>query len=419
MNKVPRSSSDIKMSILAYVPSQYKYLTSKGKGCGGWLRFGRVLKISNKEDIQYHLIEFKPELLNPLIFGIFQILVSMILAFIRTIKMVKQNNVHLILSPTEVPQAIVLSYLSSKITGRRFVAFLNSVPCYGSVDVQTFKKSDEKPSYKSLFRVMKSARKLRLRAILGALMWYVAFKMLGSPSTHIICLSPVVADELSKLGLKGHIVSVYPGNGINYNEISSLLLKADDKKYDAIFAAGNFHPQKGIFEAVKIWGDVIKRRPEAKLAIAGIVHYECPFVIDELNSLIWDLGLHRNVSIICDPFKGMTQKELWREMNRSKMFVYPSRKDVWPLVIGEALACGLPVVAYNLPGIAYAYGNCPALFLTKVGDVEGAARIVIRLLSDNSLLKELSRKAQQYAKNHDWNHVVELERKAYLTILKS
>ena len=91
---------------------------------------------------------------------------------------------------------------------------------------------------------------------------------------------------------------------------------------------------------------------------------------------------------------------------------------MWPLVIGEALACGLPVIAYNLPGITHAYGDCPAVHLLKVGDVNRAAQTAIKLLTDDSLREELSLKAQQYAKNHDWNHIVELERKAYLAILK-
>jgi glycosyltransferase involved in cell wall biosynthesis len=117
--------------------------------------------------------------------------------------------------------------------------------------------------------------------------------------------------------------------------------------------------------------------------------------------------------------EGMTQRNLWKEMKRSKIFLYPSRKDVWSLVIGEALACGLPVIAYDLPGIKYAYGDCPAVCLQNVGDVEGAAKTMIRLLSDDSLLRNLSHKARQYAENHSWTHVVELERKAYLAILES
>jgi glycosyltransferase involved in cell wall biosynthesis len=409
------------MGILSYVPSQYKYLISKGKGGGGWLRFERVLKTSNKRDIgiQYHPVEFKLELLNPLIFGTFQILVSMLAALVQTIKKVKDGCVHLILSPIETPQAIILAYISSKITKRRCVAFLNSIPFYGLIEVSTLKEVNEKIFYNSLFSVIRGIRKSVVRAILETFIWYFAFRVLSSPSTHVICLSPVVANEFSKLGLKGRIVSVYPGNGIGYNDISSVTPEVNEKKYDAIYAAGNFHPQKGIFDAVKIWGNVIKKNPEAKLAIAGVVHDKSPFIIYKLNNLIRDLGLHRNVSIICDPFKGMTQKELWKEMKRSKIFLYPSRKDVWPLIIGEALACGLSVITYGLPGIEYAYGDCSAVFLQNVGDVEAAAKTVIKLLSGDSLLRKLSHKARQYAENHTWNHVVELERKAYLAILES
>lgn len=411
------SNTDI-INILAYVKTQFKHLTSKSNP-GGWLRFKNVLMASRKENLRYCLLEFKLELENPVLCGAFLIVVSMISAFIKATKAAKRNNVHIIMSPTEEPQAIILSYLSSKITGRRLVTFLNSVPCYGSIDVQSFKENDVRSSYRSLFKVMRNARKLRLRAILEALAWKVVFKILDSPSTHILCLSPVVAGEFSKLGLNGRIIPIYPGNGINYDEIFLLSQERVEKKYDAIYAAGNFHPQKGIFDAIKIWENVIKEHPEFKLAIAGVVHYKRPFVIDELNALIKDLGLQNNVSIICDPFKGMPQKELWKEMKRSKIFLYPSKKDVWPLVIGEALACGLPAIVYDLPGIKYAYGDCPTVYLQNVGDVEGAAKMAIRLLSDYSLLKDQSRTAQQYAKNHDWNHVVKLERKAYLTVLKS
>ena len=414
---MPSSSPDIKIGILAYVPS--KYLALSGKGDGGWLRFQKVLEISNNEGIEYHPVEFKLELSNLLMLGILQILVSMMLALIRAIKIVKQRDVHIILSPTEVPQAIILAYLSSKIMRRKFVAFLNSVPVYGLIDVPIFEREDGKPSYESLFRVIRSTGELRLRTILEAFIWYIALKMLGSSSTHMICLSPVVANELSDLDVKGRIVALYPGNGINCNEISSVIPKADENKYDAIYVTGTFHPQKGVFEAVEIWGDVVKKRPDAKLAIAGRVHYKRLFLIRELNHLILDLRLDQNVLTICNPLNGMAQRELWKEMKYAKIFLYPSRKDVWPLVIGEALACGLPVIAYDLPGITYAYGDCPAVYLLKVGDVNGAVQTAIRLLSDDSLLEELSLKAQQYAKNHDWNHVVELERKAYLTILKS
>jgi glycosyltransferase involved in cell wall biosynthesis len=87
--------------------------------------------------------------------------------------------------------------------------------------------------------------------------------------------------------------------------------------------------------------------------------------------------------------------------------------------VGEALACGLPVIAYNLPGNRDAYGECSAIFLMRVGDIQGTGKMAVKILNNNSLYEELSLKAQQYARKQDWNHVIRLEKKAYLIILNS
>jgi len=412
---MPRTH-ELKINILSYVYSKFKYPASRREGGGGWLRFQKVLEMSNKENIKYHLVTFR-FLQNPIALGIPLTIVSMFQALARTSRMVKLWNIHLILCPIEDPWVVISAYLSSKITNRKFAVFLNSVPYFGLADVPVFKVESIKTSYTVLLKNIQKTSKSRVRTLLGAFLWYVTFRMLRSPSTNIICLSSVLADELSKLDMKKRVISIYPGNGIDFDTISSVQLGI--AKYDAIYAAGSLLPQKGIFDVIKIWDAVVKDQPTAKLAIAGRVNPEHLYLIEELNCLISNLGLSQNVTVICDPKKGMSQEALWEEMKCAKIFLYPSRKDVWSLVIGEALACGLPVIAYDLPGIKYAYGACPAVCLQNVGDVEGAAKTAIKLLSDDSLLRNLSHKACQYAENHSWTHVVELERKAYLAILES
>jgi len=405
------------VNVLSFVPLWFE--KNYEKGGGGWVRFGKIHGIAPKENINYHLTKAEFSLHRPLLLGTLQLFGSMVTALFQSLRTIRQKNIHLILSAVELPQVIVLSYLTSRIAGRSLAAFLNSVPCYGLIGFGVSKEKNVKPTFKSLLAGMKSPRKPIYRAVLESLSWYVTYKVLESSSVHIVCVSPVVADELSKRGLKDRIISIYPGNGIDYMEMSSAVPKVDIKKYDAIYAAGSFHQQKGVFDAVKIWRNVVNWNPKAKLAIAGMVHNGSSFVVDELNSLIKSLNLQQNVSIVCDPYRGFPQQELWAELKKSKILLYPSRKDVWPLIVGEALACGLPVIVYDLSGNKYAYGDCPAVCLQNVGDVEGAAKTMIRLLSDDSLLRNLSHKARQYAENHSWTHVVELERKAYLAILES
>ncbi|MCW3995870.1 MAG: glycosyltransferase [Candidatus Bathyarchaeota archaeon] len=391
-------------------------MASSGKGAGGWLRFQKVLATANREKIAYHFVEFKNELPVPVTLGILEFFFSMLFSIIRALKKIKKNNINLILSPTEDPQATILSYVASKITARKFAVFMNTIPYYGSVGVQNVSLKREAISYKELYTSLRGIKRSNFRAILEAFVWYLSFKVLESPSANILCLSSVVAEAISKIGLKKQIASTCIGNGINYTEIVSLTSDFP-REFDAIYATGNFSPQKGIFEVAKIWRAVVDRLPDAKLAIAGVVYYENPDVFEEFDKLIQNLNIKKNIFLLCDPLRGLPQFKLWNEMNRAKVFLYPTMKDVWPLIIGEALACGLPVVTYGLPGILNAYGDCKSVCIVNVRDVKNSAMILVELISNEKLLKELSDVAREYAKQHSWHFVSEIERNTYLTIL--
>jgi glycosyltransferase involved in cell wall biosynthesis len=97
--------------------------------------------------------------------------------------------------------------------------------------------------------------------------------------------------------------------------------------------------------------------------------------------------------------------------------VYPTRKDVWPLVIGEALSIGTPVVAYALPSISYAYDRCPAVYHIKVGDLPFMAEKIIQIL-ENKNYESISCIAKRCAEKITWKRTALLEAKAYLDALK-
>jgi glycosyltransferase involved in cell wall biosynthesis len=105
-------------------------------------------------------------------------------------------------------------------------------------------------------------------------------------------------------------------------------------------------------------------------------------------------------------------------MKMSRIYIHPSGFG-GGLTIAEALACGLLVIAYDTPLVRYAYGKCPAVFLTPHGDVEAFARKFTKLINDTSLLRRYSVIATQYAKRHcNWEDVVESEKRAYLKVLE-
>jgi len=404
--------NDLKINILSFVSLNFKDPASTRESGGGWLRFQKILEVANKSRVEYHLVSFR-FFQPPIILGIVQTLTSMIKVLTQTCKIVKSTDINLLLCPIEDPWIVMFANFCSKITNRKLVVFLNSIPYFGLTNVPKFGNQDLKVSFKALLKIMRSSPESKARAPVSALFWYISFKVLRSPSTNVVCLNKVLADEFYELTQK-RAVSIYPGNGIDFDAISRA--KIGNKEFDAIYATGSLLPQKGIFDVIEIWNIVVANRPSARLAIAGRVDPGYLYLIKEIYCMINQLGLSDNITLICDPEKGLSQQELWQSMKQAKVFLYPSQKDVWPLVIGEALGCGLSVIAYELPGIRFAYGDCPDVYLIKVGSVENAAQRAINLL-EGDLFQESSKKARQYAENHSWTNVADLEREAYLTII--
>jgi glycosyltransferase involved in cell wall biosynthesis len=101
----------------------------------------------------------------------------------------------------------------------------------------------------------------------------------------------------------------------------------------------------------------------------------------------------------------------------SGLTLYPSLLDSFGLVVLESLACGVPVVAYNIPAIRENYKECPAVLRCPVKDVKSMATRTISLLKNENLRTVLSENAEEYSAKHDWGHVVESEKEAYFKVI--
>jgi glycosyltransferase involved in cell wall biosynthesis len=78
-----------------------------------------------------------------------------------------------------------------------------------------------------------------------------------------------------------------------------------------------------------------------------------------------------------------------------------------PLAIMEALASGLPVVAYDLPFYDFLKDNENAI-LVKRGDVRALATVLETLINDKNLRENLERRARIFAEeNLSWKKIVE------------
>jgi len=207
----------------------------------------------------------------------------------------------------------------------------------------------------------------------------------------IFTVNDVVKSELVKMGFCQDNLFV-TSNGIDIGCIKNIY-DITEKKYDACFI-GRLVTQKGIFDLVYVWAEICKHNSSAKLAIIG----EGP-KHSELVKIIQKNKLESNIDLL----GFLSEKEKIEILKSTKIFVFPSYEEGWGIAICEAMACVLPVVAYNLP----AYKNVFKIGMVTVpiGDIKALTKQTENLLKDESLRVTMGKKAEIQANEYDINNI--------------
>lgn len=202
--------------------------------------------------------------------------------------------------------------------------------------------------------------------------------------------------NLSKFGVVGEKVKEFK-NGISLTEIGAAL-EPSKKEFEACFLGG-FRPSKGIFDLVPIWRRVVSRLPTAKLLVigGGIERY-----VSKLKDEIHRTGLSNNIIL-----SGvLPQPKLFASLKKCKVFISPSHEEGWGIVIGEALAAGLPVIAYNLPAYTQ-YGS--NLEKVPMGEIGLFSDRIISLLENEEKYNERKEKGIEFARGLGWEEAAKVE----------
>jgi glycosyltransferase involved in cell wall biosynthesis len=125
-----------------------------------------------------------------------------------------------------------------------------------------------------------------------------------------------------------------------------------------------------------------------------------------------DLG--RNVVFLGE----LGMEDLRRSIRSSRLTLNPSRLDAFSLVTLESLACGVPVVAYDIPAIRYNFGKCDAVLRCRLKDTQEMAEKAVMILEEETLRKTLAHKAIEYSANYSWTNVVRAEKEAYFKVIE-
>jgi glycosyltransferase involved in cell wall biosynthesis/thymidylate kinase len=248
--------------------------------------------------------------------------------------------------------------------------------------------------------------KARGRPLLGRIpAWMNAIVSLWLIKRHahlVVTVTPAVREDLIARGIPGTKIRVFP-NGIDMASIESAV--PAEERHEACYF-GRVAPTKGIGDIIDIWDDVCRSHPQARVAIIG---GNGEGYLSRLRERIKAKNLETNVL----PLGVAPEQRKYELIKACQVGISPSYEEGWGIAVCEVLACGLPVVAYDLP--AYAVFGNEAMIKVPIGDKKALFEAVLTLLSDESLRRQMGQKALEVARQFSWQEVAEGE----LTLLSN
>jgi glycosyltransferase involved in cell wall biosynthesis len=218
--------------------------------------------------------------------------------------------------------------------------------------------------------------------------------------------SPVLKDFMAK-------TEILPTDGIDINELAPQVGEAslreawDLPSSNLILWVGRFVKYKGLEYVIR----AMKYVQDGTLVIAGGGKLE-----KQLKKLVHEDGLDEKVK-----FLGLVPYENMPKLFRaSTIYVLSSitRGENFGRTALEAMACGIPVIASDLPGVRELVTDDCGIKV-KPKDVNGLAESINLLLSRPGLRLKMAQNGRRNAEKYDWEKIVERLTDIYEDLIKS
>lgn len=166
----------------------------------------------------------------------------------------------------------------------------------------------------------------------------------------------------------------------------------------AILCAGRLVPGKGVCALIDAFASVLQRTPTCRLTIAG----DGPLRGDIEQSIL-QLGIGQHVRLV----GAFNPDELPRLLAQADIVVLPFTQDEGlGLVAVEAMACGIPLIAGDIPAMRNLVEHGQTGLLVDGGEPLAIADTITRLINDTALQRQLGEQARLAVVGHyDWDTV--------------
>jgi glycosyltransferase involved in cell wall biosynthesis len=154
-----------------------------------------------------------------------------------------------------------------------------------------------------------------------------------------------------------------------------------------ILFAGRLRALKGVIDLIRALPTIAKSQ-DIRLVLAGSL--DDKEYVKQLRSEAERLHLSDIIT-----FRGiLDDRALRNEFSKAAVLVLPSYQETAPMVIQEAMASAVPVVASNVGGTRYQLTNNETGFIVDPGDVSALTDRLALLLSDESMRKSFGAAAK-------------------------
>ncbi|MGH6661595.1 MAG: glycosyltransferase family 4 protein, partial [Rhodospirillales bacterium] len=166
-----------------------------------------------------------------------------------------------------------------------------------------------------------------------------------------------------------------------------------------LLAVADIYVQKNLTNLIRAVGRLTAGHPDINLKIAGR-----PLDMEYFNKLkriVTEEKLGGRVEFL----GGVSPKTLADLYRRCGVFVFPSTVETFGNPLVEAMACGAPIASSNTAAMPEVVGDAAVFF--DPGNVDDMASAIDRLINDNRLRRDLSRKAVKRANGFSWAKTAE------------
>jgi len=221
-----------------------------------------------------------------------------------------------------------------------------------------------------------------LKAQKGKLAYWVSLWVMRR-AIFVTTVNQEMKDWVVQQGISSDTVFVIR-NGVDLCSIRGK--KSDDSVCRFIFV-GSLVPGKGVSTLIQAFSSVYGLEKNTHLLIVGDGEMK-----EDLNADVLKKGLNNAVTFCgtkpSDEIPGLMQK--------SDCLILPSLSEGIPNVVLEAMACGLPVIASNLPGIREVVKDGETGFWVAPQDVAGLAKKLLILARNPERRQKMGACAYQH-----------------------